>query len=180
VEAEDECDDIPGDDSSLGNPLIGCRPILYIYKQYYISVWRSILYIICFYVRLYRRSGCVVKTSSDRAGKIVISKRLISVAYHIRSTLLQLLYDNRCHSRCRIRILRTILIINKTLQLLRQSNIIYYGIRSQYIIILYCCAPMNSLYGWCNNITMIIIIMYSVNGERMLREKSFIVHGDRG
>jgi len=43
---------------------------------------------------------------------------------------------------------------------------------------------MNSLYSRYNNVTMtmiiiIIIIMYAVNGERMLREKSFIVHGDR-
>lgn len=36
---------------------------------------------------------------------------------------------------------------------------------------------MYSLYTSC--VIIIIIIMYAVNGERMLREKSFIVHGDR-
>lgn len=53
MEAEDECDDIPGGDSSLGNPLIGCRPILYIYIYNIIFLCGDPYYILFIFMFVY-------------------------------------------------------------------------------------------------------------------------------
>lgn len=73
AEVEDECDHIPDGGSSFGNPLIGCRPILYnitfLLGDPYIYIYT------CVCLLVYRRFGCVVKMSPERAGKILIPKR---------------------------------------------------------------------------------------------------------
>lgn len=82
AEAEDECDDIPDGGSSFGNPLIGCRPILY-----NITFLRGGPYIYM-YLLVYMRFGCVVKMSPDRAGKILIPKRYYVTRRIILNTVL--------------------------------------------------------------------------------------------